>query len=166
MSWSPKVAQLIADLDYWLGVQVLQRALSVDERKEFARAIREYLGPLPDAAKLEEDCTVGAGVPSRSYTREVAAIQAALAHGSSRSAVDIITETCTTCGGAPCRCLARLQGTPAVVHILSQQGQPYGSERRCCNHCGIMLGGLGGPIFIDEDWSMWRNHPNNCGKER
>jgi hypothetical protein len=28
---------------------------------------------------------------------------------------------------------------PVVVHLKTQRGQPYGSERRCCERCGIMI---------------------------
>lgn len=71
----------------------------------------------------EDDCTVGAGVPSRSYTREVAAIQAALAHDPPRSAVDILTEKCPSCGGAPCRCLVPEARTPEFSYIRLPGGK-------------------------------------------
>jgi hypothetical protein len=29
---------------------------------------------------------------------------------------------------------------PEAVHLLDQTGQPFGSVRRCCNYCGVMLG--------------------------
>lgn len=53
-----------------------------------------------------------------------------------------------------------------TVHVLTQDGQPYGSQRRCCNHCGIMLWpGVGSePFYVDCD--QWRADPNNCGKKR
>lgn len=51
-----------------------------------------------------------------------------------------------------------------VVHILSQEGQPYGSERRCCNHCGAMIWGTSSPQFVD-NWTDWRASTNNCGRE-
>ncbi len=47
------------------------------------------------------------------------------------------------------------------VHILSQEDQPYGSERRCCNYCGIMLWGSAVPSYV-ADWAAWRALPNNC----
>jgi hypothetical protein len=50
-----------------------------------------------------------------------------------------------------------------VLHILSQEDQPYGSTRRCCNHCGIMIWGPTAPIYVD-NWTDWRSAPNNCGK--
>ena len=51
-----------------------------------------------------------------------------------------------------------------IVHILSQEGQPYGSERRCCNHCGIMIWGASAPLHVD-NWSEWHAHPDRCGNE-
>jgi hypothetical protein len=26
-----------------------------------------------------------------------------------------------------------------VLHLKTDEGQPYGSERRCCERCGIMI---------------------------
>lgn len=26
-----------------------------------------------------------------------------------------------------------------TLHLMTQQDQPYGSERRCCEQCGLML---------------------------
>jgi hypothetical protein len=49
----------------------------------------------------------------------------------------------------------------AIVHVRSQDDQPYGSERRCCNHCGIMLGGESSQPFVD-NWTDWRSASNNC----
>ena len=49
------------------------------------------------------------------------------------------------------------------VHVRSQEGQPYGSERRCCNHCGVMLWGASALPFVD-NWAEWRASPNNCDK--
>ncbi len=53
----------------------------------------------------------------------------------------------------------------SIVHILSQENQPYGSERRCCNHCGVMIWGASAPLHID-NWTDWRVHPNRCALER
>jgi hypothetical protein len=33
---------------------------------------------------------------------------------------------------------AAASATPSNVHVIDQSGQPYGSERRCCNRCGAM----------------------------
>ena len=48
-----------------------------------------------------------------------------------------------------------------IVHILSQEGQPYGSERRCCNYCGVMIWGSSAPPHVD-NWIDWREASNNC----
>jgi hypothetical protein len=50
------------------------------------------------------------------------------------------------------------------MHILSQDGQPYGSERRCCNNCGVMIWGEVIPAHVD-NWTDWRAHPNRCENE-
>ena len=48
-----------------------------------------------------------------------------------------------------------------IMHVLSQDGQPYGSERRCCNYCGIMLWGEVSPPYVD-NWTDWRARPDRC----
>jgi hypothetical protein len=52
---------------------------------------------------------------------------------------------------------------PILVHLKTDRGQPYGSERRCCNHCGIMIWGMSAPPHVD-NWSDWRACLDNCGK--
>ena len=37
-----------------------------------------------------------------------------------------------------------------TLHLMTQRGQPYGSERRCCERCGLML--VGRPA------SFWEAH--------
>ncbi len=55
----------------------------------------------------------------------------------------------------------------AIVHILSQDDQPYGSERRCCNHCGVMIwAAVAPPPPHVDNWTDWRSHPDRCGLER
>ena len=44
-----------------------------------------------------------------------------------------------------------------VLHLKTQRGQPYGSERRCCEECGIMIGGL-------ESNVKWTADPENYAK--
>lgn len=72
----------------------------------------------------------------------------------------------------PCwrRCGCGLPGCPSldpslapvpIVHVLSQENQPYGSERRCCNHCGVMLWGPSSPPYVD-NWTDWRERPDRC----
>jgi len=29
--------------------------------------------------------------------------------------------------------------TTKTLHLMTQRGQPYGSRRRCCENCGLML---------------------------
>ena len=55
----------------------------------------------------------------------------------------------------------RARAETPIVHILSQEGQPYGSERRCCNHCGVMIWGSSAPPHVD-NWTDWREASNNC----
>jgi hypothetical protein len=42
---------------------------------------------------------------------------------------------------------------PLLTHVIDQSGQPYGSERRCCNRCGQMV--VPGMIVVDSvaEWS-------------
>ena len=49
-------------------------------------------------------------------------------------------------------CLS-LFGLPRGVHVVDQEGQPYGSVRRCCNRCGQMVSGAF--IYVDSiaDWN-------------
>jgi hypothetical protein len=48
-----------------------------------------------------------------------------------------------------------------AVHILTQEGQPYGSERRCCNHCGVVIWGSPAPRYED-NWNDWYEATNRC----
>lgn len=52
-----------------------------------------------------------------------------------------------------------------VIHIRNQDEQPYGSERRCCNWCGLMLWGADSPPFV-ETWKEFYELPNSCRKRR
>lgn len=47
MKQSLNVSQIIFDLDYWLGLQVVTKKLDDAERKQLMVALREYLGPIP-----------------------------------------------------------------------------------------------------------------------
>jgi hypothetical protein len=42
------------------------------------------------------------------------------------------------------------------THVIDQAGQPYGSERRCCNRCGQML--VPGMIVVDSV-AAWSDLP-------
>lgn len=37
-----------------------------------------------------------------------------------------------------------------TLHLMTQRGQPYGSTRRCCEQCGIML--------VARPDSFWQSH--------
>lgn len=37
-----------------------------------------------------------------------------------------------------------------TLHLLTQRDQPYGSERRCCEECGLML--VARPV------DFWQSH--------
>ena len=59
---------------------------------------------------------------------------------------------------------------PVVVHLLDQSDQPYGSERRCCNRCGVMLWpeqqaklGTPMPAYVD-NVNDYDAAPYNCSK--
>lgn len=36
------------------------------------------------------------------------------------------------------------------LHLMTQRGQPYGSERKCCERCGLMM--------VARPDSFWRDH--------
>ena len=46
-----------------------------------------------------------------------------------------------------------------VLHLKTQHGQPYGSVRRCCEECGIMIWGNSLPDGHrwTEDLGAWEN---------
>lgn len=37
-----------------------------------------------------------------------------------------------------------------TLHLMTQRGQPYGSQRKCCEYCGLML--------VARPDSFWRLH--------
>ena len=37
-----------------------------------------------------------------------------------------------------------------VLHLMTQGNQPYGSQRRCCEICGVMIWGLPQPAWTDD----------------
>lgn len=57
--------------------------------------------------------------------------------------------------------MTKIPHVQAQLHLRSQQGQPYGSERRCCNNCGVMLWGNG--LRYTESESAWATAPDRCG---
>jgi hypothetical protein len=75
----------------------------------------------------------------------------------------LITERCARADAHDRR--ARDIANDQVIHILSQEGQPYGSERRCCNRCGVMIWGASAPAYVD-NWTDYEASPNNCSKAK
>lgn len=45
-----------------------------------------------------------------------------------------------------------------VLHLKTQRGQPYGSERRCCEECGVMIWGAKTPEWT-ADPGIFREPP-------
>ena len=37
-----------------------------------------------------------------------------------------------------------------VLHLMTQDDQPYGSQRRCCERCGAMIWGIPQPAWTDD----------------
>ncbi len=52
---------------------------------------------------------------------------------------------------------------PIVVHLMTQHGQSYGSERRCCERCGVMCGQVDSPKWVDEE-AAWRKLPSGYAR--
>lgn len=51
-----------------------------------------------------------------------------------------------------------------VVHLKTQNGQSYGSVRRCCEFCGVMIWGGDQPTWTD-DIRVYKEPPKgyiNC----
>lgn len=40
-----------------------------------------------------------------------------------------------------------------TLHLMTQRGQPYGSERRCCEECGLMLVGRPDAFWLKHTWT-------------
>lgn len=45
-----------------------------------------------------------------------------------------------------------------VLHLMTQENQPYGSSRRCCERCGVMIWPHPQPIWTDNR-STYANPP-------
>lgn len=49
-----------------------------------------------------------------------------------------------------------------IIHFRPQHDQPYGSERKCCYYCGIMLVG---PTPRWVEWKEeWESLPNDFAR--
>lgn len=40
-----------------------------------------------------------------------------------------------------------------TLHLMTQRGQPYGSERRCCERCGLMLVARSPEFWAKHAWT-------------
>ncbi|HEY0915672.1 MAG TPA: hypothetical protein VGE22_12445 [Solimonas sp.] len=59
-----------------------------------------------------------------------------------------------------------------TLHLMTQRGQPYGSVRRCCERCGLMLVARPDSFWREhtytDDEALYRHHPAeapHCPKE-
>ena len=73
------------------------------------------------------------------------------------------------CGHAGCPSIDPALPPVPIMHVRSQEGQPYGSERRCCSHCGVSLDDgfrrrmTWGPVPpYMESMADWRARPDRC----
>lgn len=50
------------------------------------------------------------------------------------------------------------------LHIVTQNNQPYGSMRRCCEYCGRMCwpGMKGSAERWTDDWVAWETSGEKC----
>ncbi len=50
-----------------------------------------------------------------------------------------------------------------TIHLMTQSGQPYGSERKCCEMCGAMLVGRPDSYWLKNTWTddpdEWKDWP-------
>ena len=56
--------------------------------------------------------------------------------------------------------------TKITLHLMTQDNQPYGSSRRCCEICGVMIWPLPQPQWT-EDRQVYMNPPEKyvaCNK--
>jgi len=58
--------------------------------------------------------------------------------------------------------------TKDLLHYVSQDGQPYGSTRRCCEVCGAMCwpGVEGSAQLWTDDFDIWKAADDNCDGSR
>lgn len=52
-----------------------------------------------------------------------------------------------------------------TLHLMTQRGQPYGSVRRCCEHCGLMMVGRADSFWQEHAWvdDPQEYHDNHAG---
>lgn len=53
-----------------------------------------------------------------------------------------------------------------TLHLMTQRGQPYGSERRCCESCGLMLVSRPDSFWTKHAWTndpaLYRHYPSEA----
>lgn len=45
-----------------------------------------------------------------------------------------------------------------TLHLMTQRGQPYGSERRCCEMCGSMMISRSDSFWLKNTWTDEPSH--------
>lgn len=55
--------------------------------------------------------------------------------------------------------------TNRTLHLMTQRDQPYGSQRRCCERCGLMLVARPDSFWQEHAWTDEEReyHDNNAG---
>jgi hypothetical protein len=48
------------------------------------------------------------------------------------------------------------------LHLKTQRNQPYGSERRCCEECGVMLWGQKDEPEWTDNPEIWQQSERRC----
>lgn len=51
------------------------------------------------------------------------------------------------------------------IHLKTQDNQPYGSERRCCERCGIMIWGSAHGLTWTDNREAYAAAATACDKE-
>ena len=51
-----------------------------------------------------------------------------------------------------------------VIHLKTQRDQPYGSERRCCEICGVMLWGQPNEPHWTSDPGLYYGSDERCSE--
>lgn len=56
------------------------------------------------------------------------------------------------------------QSQAQPLHLVTQDGQPYGSVRRCCERCGVMCWTGKSPPTVcwTDNEETWLAAPDNC----
>lgn len=49
-----------------------------------------------------------------------------------------------------------------TLHLKTQDNQPFGSVRKCCEACGTMLSGRPDAFWVNSAWTDDRSEYENC----